>query len=190
MATASQENFVSASSFPEKFDVLPRLVDGIDFLTASYWNHLISGAQKMTSAIGGTPLDFNGVTWPGGTNNIDDALSHLSRIDAGTLTLYPAAQGFEGEIVFAPGRFTRTSGSGSNANVPFFTGVSIYQDIPEGADDGQVKAFLSGEFEVVYRYDTSSPYLVTGCKVKTNRASSDENTEMGVAWFAIESEIG
>lgn len=144
----------------------------------------------MTSAIGGNPLDFNGVAWPGGTNNIDDALAQLSRIDAGVVTLAPASQGFAGDVVFKTGRFTRTDGAGSNPNVPFFVGFSPYQDIAEGAEGEGSFQFFAGEFEVIYRFDPATPYLITGFKLKTNRASADDHGEMSVAWVAIESEIG
>lgn len=190
MATSNQTYFAESSVFPEKFDVLPRLVDGIDFLTATYWNHLTSGAQRMTAAIGADPLVFNGVTWPGGTNSIDDAMAQLSRIDAGIATLAIGSQGFAGDVVFKTGRFLRTSSSGSNANVPFFVGVSPYQDIAEGAESAGAVRFFAGEFEVIYRYDSSTPYLITGFKLKTNRASGDDATEMPVAWVAFEAEIG
>ena len=192
MGTSNQSLFDESSSFPEKFDVLPRLVDGIDFLTAPYWNHLLSGTQKMTSAIGGEPLDYNGVSWPVGVDTIDEALAELSRVDAGIATLYPADQGFAGEVYFTPGRFTRTSGSGSNPSVPFFTGCSPYQDIQENqeADKDRIEIHYAGEFEVVYRYDSASPYGIVGMKIKTNRSSSSDADEMKVAWLAIEAEIG
>tara|TARA_R110000824_G_scaffold82382_3_gene206482 strand:- start:4055 stop:4621 length:567 start_codon:yes stop_codon:yes gene_type:complete len=183
--------FEETSDFPATFDVLPRLVDGIDFLTASYWNTLSSGSRRMTAALGSSPLTYDGVAWASGAS-IDDAFVELSRVDAGYATLTRRARSgftdpiaYGGQITFKNLRFQRTSASGLNPNVPFVVLVS-----PGEADGRGITTNTTEGFMVSYVYDTSSPYLVAGFTVETVQTNGDETKELEIAWVAIESSIG
>ena len=197
MVVGSASLFEEVSDYPQSFDILPKLIDGIDFVTAEYFNTLSHGTRRMTAAIGSSPLtSYDGVNFgitETDSGALDSALTILSRMDGGLVTLRKPddSGGRVATVLFKKDIFTITSTSGSNPNVPFVTLISPYQPNYVGEGKGKkLQATRCDEYEVNYIYDDSSPYKVIGFTARVNATGNDGGTEIECAWLAMECSIG
>ena len=190
MVQANSTLFDAMSDYPNTFDVLPRLVDGVDFLTGAYWSHLITGTQRILSTLEALPITYEGVTWPGGVTTIDDAFKELSRVDGGVATLTETGGYYKGHVTFAVDRFTRTGSGGTNPTVPLMPLINHYNDIEEGQASNIGKETYAGEFEVTFTYEEFTPWLIEGMDIRVNAMNGAGSDEIEIAWCVMEVSIG
>ena len=188
MGVSSDLLYSKASSFSEKFDVLPRLVDGVDYLTASWANTLLSGTSRLSQVIGVDPLTLTGVTWS--PTGLDNAMMMLSRVEGGVGTLEEDTNGFLGQITVTADRFTASDPSeagGTNPDVPLLLLVGYYQEL---SGKNAVHVYTAGEWQATPIYDDTTPFELQGWNVRTMSKAGEKETSAKFVWVAMEAEIG
>ena len=207
MGRGTYTNFESASNFPEQLDVLPVLTDGIDYLTAEWWNHLASGSIALQRAIGPDPTTYPTVTWPTGYDSLAGMMDILSRQEGGYVTLAKTSNGYTGSVSLPADRFRHTSSNG----VPLVVMLAPAQDIGErDADAGGgrlVNDFLGMDWTFTYsgtktiEYCNAGPYVyelrydsatnaLTGFEVKSIYQNSQVDQNVRLAFFVLEFDLG
>ena len=106
---------MTQSDFPASYDIVPALIDGLDYPEADSINPLIQGARNCQVALEEKPYApdsaYHGTIWNWAT--VKEALQDLARIEMAEISVgVPVSTGYVDVVFINPGRFNKTNSNG------------------------------------------------------------------------------